>query len=406
MRELLQSKLSKPGMRRWLNFAFLPALISILAAGGYAAAQNSSGAATAQSQQQDQQQTTDTKPKKKDKKKDDQESAKKEVEQEAAAELPAVLWMDRGDISQLDMIGGEGGAKDFPDPNMIYTFVEEDMNGTSTKFYVTDADGMKWLVKIGTEAQPETVATRFVWAMGYYTDIDYFEPEIHVKNLPKLKRDMHGSSPKTGIVPDARLKREGEGSKKLESWSWFDNPFVGTREFNGLRIMMALLNNWDLKTDNNKVYVVHGERRFVVSDLGASFGKTGTPIYPMPLHMPISHATKGDLSDYESSKFIKDETSTTVSFVMRTGAPFFVRPFSRSYFHEYKQMENIEDDIPIADARWIGARLAQLTQKQLVDAFRAAGYLPEEAQAYAMVVQKRIVDLNHLPGNTTATDPQ
>jgi hypothetical protein len=381
--------------------------LACLATGAYAHAQNSNGVPGTQSTQQTQtsQDKENSKAKKKDKQNDDQESAQKEKEQEKAAGLPAVLWMDRGDISQLDMIGGEGGAKDFPDPNMIYTFVEEDMSGTSTKFRVTDADGEKWLVKLGVEAQPETAATRFVWAMGYFTDIDYFEPEIHVRNLPKLKRDMHGADPKTGIVPNVRLKLEGEGSKKIANWSWYDNPFSGTREFNGLRVMMALLNNWDLKTDNNKVYVLDRERRFVVSDLGASFGKSGDPIHD-PLHLPISHATKGNLSDYESSKFIRDETTATVSFDLRTGAPFYIRPFKSAYFSEYKQMETIEDDIPVADARWIGARLAQLTQKQLVDAFRAAGYIPQEAEAFAMVVQKRIVDLNHLPGGTMSTDPQ
>ena len=41
--------------------------------------------------------------------------------------------------------------------------------------------------------------------------------------------------------------------KKSGTWSWHHNPFVGTREFNGLRVMMALLNNWDLKDENNAV---------------------------------------------------------------------------------------------------------------------------------------------------------
>lgn len=394
----------RTGRPLWLTaLAGLACLISA----AYAHAQNSSSASATQSAPQNQavQDSGNIKAKKKDKQNDAQTSSKKELEKEAAADLPAVLWMDRGDVSQLDMIGGEGGAKDFPDPNMIYTFVEEDMSGTSTKFYVTDADGVKWLVKLGEEAQPETAATRLVWAMGYFTDIDYFEPEIHVKNLPKLKRDMHGASPKTGIVPNVRLKLQGEGSKKIDTWSWFDNPFLGTREFNGLRVMMALLNNWDLKTENNKVFAVDGERRFVVADLGASFGKSGAPIHD-PIHLPLPHATKGNLSDYENSKFIRDETSATVSFDMRTGAPFYMRPFEPTYFSEYKRMESIEDDIPVADARWIGARLAQLTQKQLVDAFRAAGYLPEEAEAFAMVVQKRIVDLNHLPGGAISADPQ
>jgi len=85
------------------------------------------------------------------------------------------------------------------------------LNGTSPKFYVQDSNGVKWLVKLGVEARPETAATRLVWAAGYFTDEDYFLPQIHVKSLPKLRREMFGASPETGIVPNVRLKRESEG---------------------------------------------------------------------------------------------------------------------------------------------------------------------------------------------------
>ena len=79
-----------------------------------------------------------------------------------------------------------------------------------------------------------------------------------------------------GTVKDVRLKRQDKTEKKIDNWPWKQNPFTGTKEFNGLRVMMAFLNNWDLKTANNKVYEEDkSERRFVVSDLGASFGKTG-----------------------------------------------------------------------------------------------------------------------------------
>ena len=189
--------------------------------------------------------------------------------------MPALLWRDPGDIASLDLVNGAGSAADAPDPNADYTFVKEDMNGTSPKFYARDTNGVEWLVKMGVEAKPETAAARFVWAMGYFTDEDYFLPQIHVNGLEKLHRKMFGASVKTGIVPNVRLKRQGPGLKKVENWSWLDNPFRGTREFNGLLVMMALINNWDLKESNNKVYVADNERHYLVSDLGASFGKTG-----------------------------------------------------------------------------------------------------------------------------------
>jgi len=319
--------------------------------------------------------------------------AKKERRAEAANALPAVLWRDPGDIASLDLLNGAGGAKDAPDPHADYVFVEEDLSGTSPKFYVKDSNGVKWLVKLGPEAKPETAATRLVWAMGYFTDEDYFLPQIQVQGLPKLRRKMFGASPKTGIVPNVRLKRQGEDVKKVENWEWFDNPFVGTRELNGLRVLMGLINDWDLKTENNKVYVADQERHFVVSDLGATFGKTGFA----PSHVPlVPHGTKGVLKDYEHARFIRATTDDLITLQMHTTAPFFIRCFDRKYFNRYKGVQRIEQDIPVADAQWIGGLLARLTSQQIRDAFRAAGLQPEEVDAFAKVVEKRIAALNQL----------
>src|SRR5437588_7365653 len=318
--------------------------------------------------------------------------AKKEKETEAANRLPAVLWRDPGDISSRDLLNGEGGANDAPDPRADYTFIKEDLNGSSPKFYAQDSNGVKWLVKLGVEARPETAATRLVWAMGYYTDEDYFLPRIHVRNFPKLRHKTKGASPKTGIVLNARLKRQGEG-EKVENWDWFNNPFVGTRELNGLRVLMAVINNWDLIAKNNKLYVANNERHLVVSDIGASFGKTGWP----PSHVPlVPHATKGVLKDYAHSKFIRAIRGDTVTFEMRTRAPGYVRKFKKEYFDDYRRAQLVAEDIPIADAEWIGSLLARLTPQQIRDAFRAAGHEPRAVDGFAQVLEKRIAMLNHL----------
>jgi hypothetical protein len=52
-----------------------------------------------------------------------------------------------------------------------------------------------------------------------------------------------------GYICEARLERQGLG-KKLKNSIWYKNPFVGRREFNGLRAMMALIIDWDLKEIN------------------------------------------------------------------------------------------------------------------------------------------------------------
>ena len=135
-------------------------------------------------------------------------------------------------------------------------------------------------MKLGQEPQSETAATRLLWAAGYFVDEDYYLPEFKVTNMPKLHRGGKFVSA-DGTVHKARLERKIKEIKNLGTWSWFANQSQGKREMNGLRIMMALMNNWDLKSVNNSIYAIGDERRYVVSDLGASFGNTGSTLSPI-----------------------------------------------------------------------------------------------------------------------------
>jgi hypothetical protein len=369
----------------WSACAFTFALASILVGGSTVALRSEEPGPARESGLQAQSEDQS----KKDKKEKESQKA------EAADKLPAVLWHDPGDIATLDLVNGAGSAAHAPDPQADYTFEKEDMNGTSPKFYVRDANHVEWLVKIGVEAKPETAAARFVWAMGYFTDEDYFLPQIHVTGLQKLHRKMAGASLETGTVLHVRLKRQGPNLKKVENWKWLDNPFEDTREFRGLLVLMALINNWDLKESNNKVYVENNERHFLVSDLGAAFGRTGWPVGPRPI-LPVPHATKGVLKDYEDSKFIVSSKDGTVKFEMNIATPFFIKDTRHKLFAEYAENAKLEDAIPIEDARWIGQQMARLTPQQIRDAFRTAGYEPEEVEGFAKVVEQRIAELNGL----------
>src|ERR1035441_6365229 len=98
-----------------------------------------------------------------------------------------VLWRSPGDIRSRNLFFGPGGEAHAPRAN--FTFVKEDLEGTNPKFDVHDENGVKWKVKLGAEARPETVASRLVWAVGYYTNEDYFLPVLRVKDMPAhLKR--------------------------------------------------------------------------------------------------------------------------------------------------------------------------------------------------------------------------
>jgi hypothetical protein len=298
------------------------------------------------------------------------------------ARRTAVIWHDRGDIAALDLVGGPGGKDG--EPGVDFTFLKESEGGTSPKFEVRDERGTTWKVKVGEEAGSETAATRLLWAAGYVVDEDYFRPRIHVRGLPRLARGQEFVSP-GDIVNGARLERDS-GSQDSKIWDWYDNPFVGTREFNGLRVMMALVNNWDLKAINNAATgLTAGDGQYGISDLGATLGRTGNSLT----------RSKGVLKDYAESRFIDKVTPAYVDFGMHS-RPFFVSLVNFRNYRFRTRMEGVVKRIPIADARWLGDQLGRLSPEQIRDCFRAGGYKPEEVEEYTAAVQKRIAELNAL----------
>jgi hypothetical protein len=337
--------------------------------------------------QDEPQQETEPKQDKEQGKNEETKSEKKEERRkngEPTPRLPAVIWHQTIDVNQLNLFYGAGGKEDAPSPDAKYKFKKEDVNGTSPKFDVEDDKGIKWRIKLGQEPRAETAATRLLFAAGYFVDEDYYVDELHVEGLPPLKRGQSFVT-NDGVVHGARLERRTKEVKKLGTWDWFKNSFVGTKEFNALRIMMALVNNWDLKTINNSIYEVNEQAEYVVSDVGATFGKTGNPI----------HRSKSVLKDYEDSKFIDKVTPDFVDFVMHSRPPLLAAINIPNY-EKRTQMQGVTKHIPRADAKWLGERLSQLSEQQIRDCFRAGGYTQEEVEGYAMVIQNRIAALNAL----------
>lgn len=303
---------------------------------------------------------------------------KKEEKQEVMPQGTPVFWQEPTDISSRNLLHGPGGEEMKPDLKQIIW--EETMTeGYSVKWRVRDASGRKWVVKVGNEAQPETVATRLVWAAGYPTEVNYLFPCVQIVNAPKPRKDVKRCEGK-GFA-NVRFEARPDNYKRLEEWSWNKNPFSGTKEFAGFVVLMGLLNNWDLKDSNNKIVYVPaeggGELRYIVSDLGATFGKTGNF---------ITHS-RNEPEKYVKTGFIDKVEGDHVRFDFngKNGGLF--------------------DAITVEQARWIGDLLHQLSEEQIKDAFRAANYTPDEVEALAQEVMGRINALHSLPAPTTASTP-
>jgi hypothetical protein len=287
--------------------------------------------------------------------------AAQDKKKEAPPAGTPVLWRER-DVSALDLLAGPGGEE--MRPQAPFTFVEEEKGGYSKKYRVRDAKGRVWVAKIGVEAQPETAVTRLVWAAGYSPEATYLSPSATIEGK--------------GTFENVRFEARPENVKRHGEWRWASNPFSGKRELQGLKIMMALVENWDLKDDNNRILAVSGpagaELHYVVSDLGATVGKTGGQSGLMARLRQIK-GSRNNPEDFANDKFIEGVEAGRVRFSF-----------------EGKNKELLQD-VTVADAQWLAGILTRLSDRQLEDAFRAANYTDAEVRLLAAAVRARINQL-------------
>ncbi len=153
-----------------------------------------------------------------------------------------------------------------------------------------DERGRVWHVKQpphdnsqGAEGPVEVVLSRVLSAVGYHQPPVYFLPSFTLA-------DAKG----THVDPGGRFRLEDPSIKAQGTWSWRTNPFVGTRPYEGLLVILLVFNSWDLKDSNNTIYERHHDgqidRWYVVRDLGAALGESGASGAEAEQHRPLRAA--------------------------------------------------------------------------------------------------------------------
>jgi hypothetical protein len=306
-----------------------------------------------------------------------------------------VLWRDPGNIRARDLYYGPGSKELAPTPP--FRFLKEVKDGSNPKFEVEDARGAKWRVKLGPEAQSETVSGRLLWAVGYNAEESYYFDHVNVDGLKKLSRGQQYVSGQS--VRGARFEPRRKDVERGKQWGWSKNPFKDTRELNGLKTMMVLLNNWDTFEKNNRVLHVKetGEDRYTVTDLGATFGAVGGF---------GRHRSKNDVKDFERSRFVRKvdkEGKVKFDYDLKPKGFGLVSLAYPPYFFRQRKATNAMQHVPAGDAAWIGSQLAQLSDDQLRDSFRAAGYDRVTTERYVRALRGRINELNRVRDAEIAT---
>ncbi len=270
-------------------------------------------------------------------------------------DVMAQFWNPPQDLDRRDLVYGAGGRREAPDQKAVYTLAKRKTGGFSPKVEVRDPSGMKWDVKMGSEAEPEVVASRIVWAMGYHQPPDYY--------VPVWTLDDNG---KQRAAPPARFRPKPKWITKEGEWSWHANPFLETQAFRGLVVLMMILNSTDLKDDNNAVYdlkepIEQAGRWYVVKDLGATLGETG-----------ISDPKRGDPDAFAKTGFITGTNGDRVSF---------------DFHGRHRELLTV---VHVADVHWMCGLLNRLTDRQWHDAFRAGGYNPDQTERFLRKIREKI----------------
>ncbi|HEY8560548.1 MAG TPA: hypothetical protein VIL74_09245 [Pyrinomonadaceae bacterium] len=280
-----------------------------------------------------------------------------------------IMW-EKVNIPQRDLFYGPGGREMLPDLSKI-TFIKKETGGHNTKYRIRDGKGRVWVAKLGREAQPETAAVRLLWALGYKTEINYLAPTLTI--------------PGKGTFKNVRLEARPENIERLGNWDWRNNPFTGTNELQGLKIMMVLLKNWDIITVNNNILGTIGrngqELHYIVGDLGRTFGRLGNNNLPIIYRLG---RTTGRPKHYAKSILIRDVEKGRIEL-------------------SYKgKLRGIFKNVTVSQGRWLADLLIQLDDKQIEDAFRAANYSATDIDILTRAVKSKINELDEATNQNLA----
>lgn len=295
----------------------------------------------------------------------------------AAAAQDRVLWRNPGAVERIDFRYPAGGAT--YQPVRPYHFVSEDFTGSSPKVVIRDAASVNWRVKGGYEIKSESFATRLAAALGYYAESNCFVRKARIEGVPPLRRAAPFVHSDGWFVNAALERRDPELRFLAQDWAWNYNPFLGTRELQGLKVLMMLLSNWDNKDardraigSNTGILEQRVKNRvqliYFVNDWGQTLGAWGADYRP-----------KG----WDCTRF----TAQTEGFVRGRDGDKIRFGFVGLHTDEFA------NDVRVEDARWLLGYLGRITNPQLRTGLRASGATAAECRCFTTALRKRINQL-------------
>jgi hypothetical protein len=300
-----------------------------------------------------------------------------------------VLWHDPGEVEAVDFRYGIGGPELAPRPP--FQFVDEDTSGTDPKVKVKDANGRSWVIKFGDEARPDTFCTRLAWATGYYVEPNYIVTDGVVEGARNLQR-ARKSVDANGRFQNGRFQLRTNEPKYLRTvdWSWDENPFLGTPELGGLKVLMMLVSNWDNKDvrdvargSNTAIfeYPVDQqtlEARYLIIDWGAALGAWGNNVLKRGRWDAEAFAA-------QNPSFITGVADGRVQFG-----------------YQGQRTADLAGNITVDDVRWFDDRARAISDDHLRAMLGASGATANEAERFTASLRERLDQLHHVALATAA----
>jgi hypothetical protein len=283
-----------------------------------------------------------------------------------AAQL-AQLWV--APTGSRDLYWGVGGQANAPDVDAQYVVLDIKRGGFSRGYTVGGPRDREWSVKFPPEASTEVTASRILWAAGYHQPPIYYVVRWQADKAPTPNPQLPARFREKRPRLHGRIELDDKGT-----WSYYQNPFVGTRQLKGLLVLHAMLGNSDLKDANNAIYVLReasegASQWYVARDLGHTFGRTG-----------VVDAPRGDPDAFDRTPFIVGVVNGRVRLDWRG------------------RHDALLADITPADVRWVCQRLQTLSDADWRDAFRAGGFPPEDADRFIRRLKQKIAEGAALQG--------
>jgi hypothetical protein len=288
------------------------------------------------------------------------------------------LWNDPGDVASYDFNYGIGGSESQPQPP--FDFVNEDFSRTSNKINVADARGRKWNVKWEQESRPSVFCTRLLWALGYFVENEYLVPQGRINDGHGLE-EVAVKAPEDRAFVNARFQLRSNSPKYLrgQRWKWTKNPFVGTPQLQGLKILLLLVSNWDSKEPNISIFEDNSTGAthylYMADDWSASLGKWGDRFT----------WSKWDCSGFteQTRNFVKRNANGTLQWGL-----------------EDNNKEEVTS-VTVQDVQWLLQYLGRVTDAQIRTGLVASGATTEEVDCFARSLRDRIDQLKQVSGDSS-----